>query len=68
MQHPMILVWLNSRRPAPKMGPHPKPLSLRLMELADELQPKLSEWEYKQLADLAQERYEREKRKHNQAT
>ena len=44
-------------------GPHPKPFSLRLLELADELQPKLSEWEYKQLCDLAQERYAREKKK-----
>ena len=40
----------------------PKPFSLRLMELADELQPKLSEWEYKQLCDMARERYDREKR------
>ena len=57
----LVVFRLRERRV--HYGPPPKPFSLRLLELADELQPKLSEWEYKQLCDLAQERYAREKKK-----
>ena len=57
----LVVFRLRERRV--HYGPDPKPFSLRLLELADELQPKLSEWEYKQLCDLAHERFKREKRK-----
>ena len=43
-------------------GPHPKPFSRRLLDLAEQLQPKLTDHEYKQLCDLAHERYTREKK------
>ena len=60
-----LVVFRLRERPARRVhyGPHPKPFSLRLLELAEQLQPKLTEWEYKQLCDLAQERYAREKKK-----
>ena len=57
----LVVFRLRERRV--HYGPHPKPFSLRLLELAEQLQPKLTEWEYKQLCDLAQERYAREKKK-----
>ena len=58
----LVVFRLRDRR-APVYGPHPKPFSLRLLELAEQLQPKLTDHEYKQLCDLAQERYAREKKK-----
>ena len=61
----MYLFTLYSSRPpaaAPVYGPENKAFSRRLLELADHLQDKLSEWEYKQLCDLAQERFHEEKK------
>ena len=53
------LFIFHIHEPAPEKvyGPTPKPFSIKLMELADELQEKLTEWEYKQLADLAHEKF-----------
>ena len=58
----LVVFRLRGHR-APVYGPQPKPFSLRLLELAEQLQPKLTDQEYKQLCDLAQERYAREKKK-----
>jgi hypothetical protein len=52
-----VFVFHFQRRPDRVYGPEPKPYSLRLMELADDLQDKLTEWDYKQLADLAHEKF-----------
>ena len=59
----VVFLRFRERKPPVQFGPEPKPFSLRLQELADELQPKVTEWEYKQLCDLAHERFKREKRK-----
>ena len=59
----VVFLRFRERKPPVTFGPEPKPFSLRLQELADELQPKVTEWEYKQLCDLAHERFKREKRK-----
>ena len=59
----LVVFRLRERPARVQYGPHPKPFSLRLLELAEQLQPKLTDHEYKQLCDLAQERYAREKKK-----
>ena len=46
----LVVFRLRDRRTV--YGPHPKPFSLRLLELAEQLQPKLTDHEYKQLCDL----------------
>lgn len=51
-------------RRAPFIGPRPQPRSHKLMELIDDVQERLKEWEYKQFCDIAHEMFldeEREK-------
>ena len=50
----------SPREEKPVFGPQLLPFSYRLLQLADELQDKLTEWEYKQLCDLAHERFREE--------
>ena len=58
-----IVVFRLRDRRTPTYGPQPKPFSMRLLELAEQIQSKITDQEYKQLCDLAQERYVREKKK-----
>ena len=42
----IVFLRFRERRPPVQFGPDPKPFSLRLQELADELQDKLTEWDF----------------------
>ena len=60
MPHMWVLITGRERTPVVQ-GPKQKPLCWRLLELAEELQERITEAEYKKLCDLAQESYKEDK-------